>query len=317
MNVEEMKEKLGGLYVLMCTPFKKNYKLDIEGARENVRFLLDNGINSEVGILVPGAGYGEGVYMSLEEHRSLVKTILDEVQGEVPVFPGVHLNGTLETTKYCKELQDMGAAGIQLAPPAAYASPSDDDIVYHYKQVAEAAPKLGIIVYNTHWEWGMPPYRDMTPDLSGRLIGIKNVVGIKWSSKTLSNYIAVLEEHAEKCVFFNNMGAEVNILHYMLGGKGFCTNEVAPWYNVNLKELLEKQKYAEAWDEIERWAFPTRRLSNEITSEGKHWVAFAKALVEACGLHAGPPRPPQMPLTKEQKERVKNLVDETEILSKK
>jgi len=50
-----MRDKLGGLYVLTCTPFKDNFDLDLEGIKENVGFLLDNGINREVGILVPGA----------------------------------------------------------------------------------------------------------------------------------------------------------------------------------------------------------------------------------------------------------------------
>lgn len=309
-----MKVKLGGLYILMCTPFKNNFKLDLEGVRENVRFLLDNGINGNSAILVPGAGYGEGVYMSLEEHARLVETILDEVQGEIPVFPGVHLNGTLEAMKYCKKLQDLGATGVQLAPPAAYSTPTDEDIFYHYKKVAEAAPNLGIIIYNTHWEWGMPPHRDMTPTLIEKLLSIKNVVGVKWSSKTLSNYIEVLKKYSKKGIFYNNMGPEVTPLHYMLGGKGFCTNEVAPRHILKLKTLLEERKYAEAWDEMTKWEFPQKQLQEEIAKEGKHWVAFAKALVEACGLHAGPPRPPQKPLTEKQKEKVKKLVAETEIL---
>ena len=315
IDFKEMRNKLGGLYVLPITPFKANFDLDLEGVRKNIRFLLDNGIRGEAGILVPGAGGGEGVYLSLEEHRNLVKAVLDEVDGEIPVFPGVHLNGTLEAEKYCKQLQDMGAAGIQLAPPAAYATPSDDNIVTHYKRVAEAAPELGIIAYNTHWEWGQPPYRDMTPDLIGRLLEIKNFVGVKWSSKTLSNFIACLDEHAGKGAFFNNMGLEVLIPFHLMGGRGFILHEFAPWYFLKIWSLLEERKYAEAWDEMERWAFPWARLQKDIISQGGHWIAAGKALVEVSGRHAGPLRPPQTRLTRAQYERIENLVKETGILS--
>jgi len=301
---------------LMVTPFMANFDLDLEGMRENVRFLLENGIDRETGILVPGAGYGEGVYLSLEEHRSLVKAVLDEARSEVPVFPGVHLNGTLETTRYCKQLQDMGVDRVQLSPPAAYSMPTDGDIVYHYRSVAEAVPKLGIIVYNTYWEWGEPPYRDMNPNLIGKLLDIKNVVGIKWASKTLSNFVAGLHEHAGKGIFYNNMGSEAIILSYMLGGRGLCVPEVAPWYYLKLKKLLEKRGYAEAWDEIKRWEFAYRRLLAEVTSEGYHWVAFSKALVEIAELKAGTPRPPQTPLPKNQYKKIKDLVDKTRILEK-
>jgi len=309
-----MREKMGGLYVLTVTPFKDNFDLDLEGARKNVRFLLDNGIKREAGILVPAAGYGEGVYLSIEEHRNLVKAVLDEVDGEIDVFPGVHLNGTLETAKYCKQLQDMGAAGSQLSPPAAYAQPTDDDIVAHYKGVAEAAPNFAIIAYNTYWEWGDPPYRDMSPDLVGRLLEIKNFVGVKWGSKTQANFTACLDEHAGKGAFYNNGGAEVLIQFYCMGGRGPVTDQVAPWYYLKLKSLLEGRKYAEAWDELKRWAIPEARLVADITSQGKHWIAVSKAFVEVCGQHAGPPRPPQTRLTRAQYGQIENLVKETGIM---
>ena len=314
-NFKEVQDKLGGLYTLVVTPFKDNFDLDLEGMRKNVRFLLDNGMKKEDGILVPLAGYGEGVYLSLEEHNSLVKTILDEVDGEIDVFPGVHLNGTLETAKYCKQLQDMGAAGTQLSPPSAYAQPTDDDIVAHYKGVAEAAPNLAIIAYATYWEWGEPPYRDMSPDLIGRLLEIKNFVGVKWGSKTQSNFTACLDEHAGKCAFYNNGGPEVLIQFYMMGGRGPVVDQFAPWYTLKLKSLLEARKYAEAWDELERWELPWARLVADITGQGKHWVAVAKALIEVSGLHTGPPRPPQARLTRAQYGQIENLVKETGILS--
>ena len=312
IDVEEMRDKLSGLYVLMVTPFKANFDLDLEGLRKNVRFLLDNGIRGEAGILVPGAGIGEGECLSLEEHRDLVKAVLAEVDGEVPVFPGVHHTSTLETEKYCKQLQDMGAAGTQLRPPAAI--PTDEEIVTHYKRVAEAAPKLGLIAYNTFWAWGLTPGRDMSPDLMGRLLEIKNFVGVKWASKTPSNFIACLDEHAGKGAFFNNMGLEVLIPFHLMGGRSPVVDQFAPWYYLKLQSLLEERKYAEVWDELERWAFPFARLKKDIVSQGGHWVAVAKALIEVSGLHAGPPRPPQTPLTRAQYGRIEDLVKETGIM---
>ena len=90
---------------------------------------------------------------------------------------------------------------------------------------------------------------------------------------------------------------------------------VAPWYYLKLEGLLKERKYAEAWDEIERWAVFYARLYN-IISEGKHWIAVAKALIEVSGLHTGPPRPPQSPLTRAQYEMIGNLIKKTGILSK-
>jgi len=85
---------------------------------------------------------------------------------------------------------------------------------------------------------------------------------------------------------------------------------------LNLKKLLEGRKYAEAWDETAKWEVRYRSLMSEIEREGKHWVAFSKALVEVTGLHAGLPRPPQQPLSKAQYERIEKLVQDSEIYSK-
>ena len=315
-SVEEMRANFSGLNMLMITPMKDNFDLDLEGVRKNVRFVLDNGVSKEKEkvILIPGAGFGEGVYLSLEEHKKVMKTILDEVDGEVPVFPGIHLGGSLEAEKYCKELQDMGAAGIQLAPPTAYMEPTDDEIVAYYKGIAKAAPKLGFIVYNTHWEWARPETRDMTPDLLGKLLEIPNFVGIKWTSKTLSNFLEGLREHAGKAAFLNSYGFEVLIPFYMMGGRGMVVNQVAPWYSLKLWSLLEKRKYIEAWDETERWACPWYRLQSEIVKEGKNWVAVSKGLIEVTGGHAGPPRPPQTRITRAQYKKIEDLVKKSGIM---
>ena len=316
MKIEEMRKNLRGIFMLMVTPLKDNLELDLEGVRKNARFLVDNGIKGEKALLVPVAGGGEGINLSLDEHASVVETILDEVGGEVAVFPGVHLYGTLEAAKYCKRLQDMGVTGIQLSPPSSYYVPTDDDIISYFKGVAEAAPNLAIIVYNCSWEWGQPPLRDMTPDLIGRLLEIENFVGIKWGSKTLVNYLAVVNEYAGKCAIFNNGGAELLIPFHMMGGRGPVIKQVAPWYYLKIMGLLEEHKYAEVWDEIERWVRPWYRLQNDIASQGKgkNWVAIGKALVEVCGQSAGPPRPPATRLTKAQYGQIENLVKETGIL---
>ena len=316
ITFKEMREKMGGLYVLTSTPFKDNFDLDVENVKKNIRYAIDNGINEENGIVVPGAGFGEGVYLTLKEHMELAKAVLDAADGEIPVFPGVHLNGSLEAEKYCKELQDVGATGIQLAPPSAYANPNDEDVFTHYKRIADAAPKLAIIAYNTYWEWGRPADHDMTPSLLGRLLEIENFVGVKWGSKTFYNLMEGLRQYAGKSVFFCNYQREALVPFYMMGGRGFCSHIFAPGYYLNLKRLLDERKYAEVWDELEKWEFPISRLSQDMAKEGKHWVAVFKALNEIAGLHEGPPRPPQTAVTRAQYERIENLVKETGILQR-
>ena len=45
MSVEEMRANFSGLAMLLVTPFKDNFDLDLEGVRKNIRFVLDNGVS--------------------------------------------------------------------------------------------------------------------------------------------------------------------------------------------------------------------------------------------------------------------------------
>jgi 4-hydroxy-tetrahydrodipicolinate synthase len=309
-----MREKLKGLYIIMTTPFKEDLELDLEGLRENVRFILENGVNKDAGLLVPLAGVGEGPYLSEEEYFSAVKVILDEAKGKIPIFPGVHLPGTKETIKRCKKLQELEVEGIQLSPPSPYFVPTENEVFYHYKLVAETVKKLGIVVYNTWWE----RLYDMTAQLIGKLAEIPNIVGIKWSSKELRNFVNVLELYANKLAFFDNQGADTMVLSHSLGAKGIVSFSAsfAPWHALKIWKLLQDREYSKVMDELNKWERPYHRFMEDIMKEGKTFTAAHKACVEIAGLKAGPPRLPQTPLTSKQKERLKEIFEKSGILKK-
>ena len=57
MTFNELKERLCGAYTIMVTPMKADYSLDLERLCESTRFLIESGIRSGTGVLLPaGAG---------------------------------------------------------------------------------------------------------------------------------------------------------------------------------------------------------------------------------------------------------------------
>jgi len=72
MDKNELKEKMKGVVVVMTTPFKSNFELDEEGVRKQTRFLIDNGIKTGSGVLVPTGSTGECPMLTDEERRRVV-----------------------------------------------------------------------------------------------------------------------------------------------------------------------------------------------------------------------------------------------------
>ena len=76
---------LKGIYVPILTPMDENENVDIEKLRKQVNFVIDGGVS---GILAHGSN--SEFYMFDDEYYELiVKTIIEEVKGRVPVVMGI------------------------------------------------------------------------------------------------------------------------------------------------------------------------------------------------------------------------------------
>ena len=75
---------LSGVIPPPITPFRKDESIDESTLRQLVHFWLDNGM---AGLVTCGSN-GEAVYMTSEEKKYVIKIVLDEVNGKVPVITG-------------------------------------------------------------------------------------------------------------------------------------------------------------------------------------------------------------------------------------
>ncbi|MGO9642999.1 MAG: dihydrodipicolinate synthase family protein [Candidatus Acidiferrales bacterium] len=83
MKPEELCKKLPGAIAFPVTPFKSDLSLDIPGLRKNIRRLLKHPISA----MVAAGGTGEMYSLSPGEHGEVVKAIVEETAGRVPVRP--------------------------------------------------------------------------------------------------------------------------------------------------------------------------------------------------------------------------------------
>ncbi|MEM3623674.1 MAG: 4-hydroxy-tetrahydrodipicolinate synthase [Candidatus Bathyarchaeia archaeon] len=178
-----------GILPALVTPFTDDGKTVDE---ERLRALVNHCIQLGVHGVVPCGTTGEFVNLTTEEKKSVIKIVVDEVNGRVPVIAGTGASGTdqaLEMTKYAK---DVGCDAALIVTPF-YLKPTDRGIYEHYDTIASKVD-MPIILYNIPQCTGLPLPWQMVEDLAQ----IPNIVGLKDSSGQLSFILAVLEKVRDK-----------------------------------------------------------------------------------------------------------------------
>jgi 4-hydroxy-tetrahydrodipicolinate synthase len=157
-----------GSLVAVITPFK-NGKLDEDALRKLVNFHIENGTDG----IIPCGTTGESATLSYKEHEDVIRIVVDEVRGRIPVIAGTGSNNTVEAVELTKAAKEIGADGALVITPY-YNKPTQEGLYQHFKAVAEAV-NIPIVMYNVPGRTAV----NMLPETVGRLAKISNIVGIK------------------------------------------------------------------------------------------------------------------------------------------
>ncbi|MGA2309515.1 MAG: 4-hydroxy-tetrahydrodipicolinate synthase [Candidatus Bathyarchaeia archaeon] len=178
-----------GILPALVTPFTDDGKAVDE---QRLRTLVNHCIELGVHGVVPCGTTGEFVNLTDEEKKRVIKIVVDEVNGRVPVIAGTGASGTDEAVELTKYAKDIGATAALVVTPF-YLKPADRGIYEHYYTIANKVD-LPIILYNIPQCTGLSLPWQMVEDLAQ----IPNIVGVKDSSGQLSFILAVLEKVRDK-----------------------------------------------------------------------------------------------------------------------
>ncbi len=178
-----------GIFPALVTPFTDDGKT-IDEAR--LRVLVNHCLELGVHGMVPCGTTGEFVNLTIEEKKCVIRTVVDEVDGKVPIIAGTGASGTREALEMTQYAKDVGATAALIVTPY-YLKPADRGIFEHYNTIASRVD-LPIILYNIPQCTGVPLPWQMVEDLAQ----IPNIVGVKDSSGQLSYVLAVLEKVRDK-----------------------------------------------------------------------------------------------------------------------
>jgi 4-hydroxy-tetrahydrodipicolinate synthase len=134
--------RLRGIFPPILTPQHDDESVDHQSLGRLVRYLLDQGVH---GIWATGTT-GEFPCFSQDERASVVETVVDVVQGRVPVIVGIGDASTRLAIEHGRAAQRLGADAVALTPPYYYVN-SQDELLEHFRAVRSAVD-LPLLVYN-------------------------------------------------------------------------------------------------------------------------------------------------------------------------
>ena len=162
-----------GLGVAMVTPFKADGQIDFESLARIVENLIAGGVDH---LCVLGTT-AETPTLSAKERLEVVKFVIKQVKGRIPMMVGCSSNCTAAVLEQIKDYQLDGIDAILSAVPF-YNKPSQEGIYRHFAEIAKVSAKP-IILYNVPGRTGV----NMTAQTTLRIAReFKNVIGIKEAS---------------------------------------------------------------------------------------------------------------------------------------
>lgn len=172
-----------GSMVALATPMKSDGAIDWEALRRLVAWHLEH----QTDAIVAAGTTGEPTTMSFAEHFDVIRTVVEEVAGRVPVIAGTGANATAEAVELARYAREVGADCCLSVTPY-YNRPTQEGLYRHFRAVASAGD-LPIIMYNVPSRTGVDLYNETTL----RLAEIDNIIGLKDATGNLERAEDLIE----------------------------------------------------------------------------------------------------------------------------
>ena len=198
-----------GSMVALVTPMHIDCAIDWDSLHQLVDWHIQEGTDAIVAV----GTTGESATLSVEEHIKVIKSVVDQVKGEIPVIAGTGANATEEAIDLTQHAKDAGADACLLVTPY-YNKPTQEGLYQHFYHIANAVA-IPQILYNVPGRTAV----DMLPETVLRLAQHKQIIGIKEATGDLQRIPQLIEQSPEDFVVYS--GDDLTAVELMLlGGKG-------------------------------------------------------------------------------------------------
>lgn len=135
------ENRFTGVYTALVTPFKDG-KVAFDDLRALVRQQIEGGVDG----IVPVGTTGESPTLDHAEHLEVIRAVVEEASGRIPVIAGTGSNSTSEAVALTRRAGEAGVDGFLQVSPY-YNKPTQEGLFRHFSAVAEATDKP-VVLYS-------------------------------------------------------------------------------------------------------------------------------------------------------------------------
>ena len=293
---------LKGIMPPIPTPFDAAGEVHVGALVENLERWNQYDLR---GYVVLGSN-GEGVYLDEAEKVRVWETARRAIPADKLLVAGTGAESTRQTIAITLQAADAGADAALVVTPHYYGPKmTPDSLVQHYVKVADASP-IPILIYN------VPKFTNVNMDAGAvaRAAEHPNIAGIKDTSGNITQLadtvrvvgpdFQVLAGAASFLLAGLTVGAVGGIL---------ALANIAPQKGLEITRLFEAGARDEA-AELQRRMIP---VNSAVTA--RFGIAGLKAALDMLGYYGGPVRSPLLGLTEGERQTLREILQEGEILT--
>lgn len=198
-----------GAGVALITPMNDDYSVNYKKLRELVNWQIENKTDA----IIACGTTGESATLDENEHNEVIKQVVEEAKGRIPVIAGTGSNNTKHAIKLSKEAENLKADGVLVVSPY-YNKSSQEGLVKHYTAIADSV-NIPVIIYDVPSRTGCRIEIETFKKLSEH----KNIVAVKAACGNISNIAKIAASCKENLAIFSGNDDQITPI-MSIGGIG-------------------------------------------------------------------------------------------------
>ncbi|UFJ43104.1 dihydrodipicolinate synthase family protein [Brevibacillus humidisoli] len=303
MNYAEISGKLETISAINITPFdEETREVNWDKLEENIRFLLDHGIQS----IVPCGNTGEFYSLTIEEAKEEIKRVVEIVNGRALVIAGIGyaLPIAIELGQYA---QQAGADAVMIHQPI-HPYVTDRGAGSYFKKIIETLDIPSILYFKDH---------NLSDNVLKELAPLEKLIAVKYAINDLPRFAKTVREIPDEhqITWICGTAEKWAPFFYHAGARGFTSGlvNVYPEKSLRMLEALhngDQEQVWKIWEDI--LAFENLRAKY---NNGNNVVVIKEAMAQ-IGMNPGITREPVDPLQAEDRAEVQAILQSWGLLPK-
>lgn len=231
--------QLAGIFPILATTFTDDGELDLKSQSKLVEYLLQQGAHG-FGLF---GNASEGYTLTESERRQLLRLVVSEVKGRVPLVVSTGHTGTHAAIEVSREAEAEGASALMVLPPF-YMKTDSDGLMHYYESISNAV-KIPLMIQDAP----LMTQVAMPAALLARMEReIENVRYVKVEAPpTAPKTTAVLRASEDKLIVFGGLNCQFLYEELERGAMGAMPNSDITAVHVRIWDCFRAGDKGEAW----------------------------------------------------------------------